>query len=228
MKYSGVFSAPCAPACPRVNHTKPNFSQPINRETPSWLPAPTARSPASWARLCHSVDIKSNKSMYLSEVSWTKAFVFQNVDQFFLILKNKFTLHWSSFTARSHQASSNESKITNCCPPTQPQPTTAQLHGTGFLVLQIFTVQQIWSKNKSHELRVNLSRRRIGHKKQRHVSSHEDIHVFAWVLYSQVFLVVNGCGPWNNGKEVPRWGLLGYRKWVPQQLGDVIVVYCCH
>ena len=26
---------------------------------------------------------------------------------------------------------------------------------------------------------------------------------------------------WNNGKEVPRWGLLRYRKWVPQQLGDV-------
>ena len=70
---------------------------------------------------------------------------------------------------------------------------------TGFLVLQIFTVQQIWSKNKSHELRVNLSRRRIDHKKQRHVSSHEDIHVFAWVLYSQVFLVVNGRGLWTNG-----------------------------
>ena len=32
--------------------------------------------------------------------------------------------------------------------------------------------------------------------------------------------------PWNNGKEVPRWGVaeiekLRYRKWVPQQLGDV-------
>jgi len=26
---------------------------------------------------------------------------------------------------------------------------------------------------------------------------------------------------WNNGKEVPRWGLLRYRKWVPQQLGEV-------
>ena len=30
--------------------------------------------------------------------------------------------------------------------------------------------------------------------------------------------------PWNNGKEVPRWGLLRYRKCVPQQMGDVIVV----
>ena len=29
---------------------------------------------------------------------------------------------------------------------------------------------------------------------------------------------------WNNGKEVPRWGLLRYRKCVPQQMGDVIVV----
>ena len=193
MKYSGVFSAPCAPACPRVNRTKPNFSQPINRETLSWLPAPTAQSPASLA-VSLLVDIQSNKSMYLSEVSWTKAFVFQNVDQFFLILKNKFTLHWSSLTAHSHQASSNESKITNCCHQhsrNQPPPSC-----TGFLVLQIFTVQQIWSKNKSHELRVYLWRRRIGHKKQRHVSSHEDIHVFALVLYSQVFLVVNGCGLW--------------------------------
>ena len=27
--------------------------------------------------------------------------------------------------------------------------------------------------------------------------------------------------PWNNGKEVPRWGVVRYRKWVPQQLGDV-------
>ena len=30
--------------------------------------------------------------------------------------------------------------------------------------------------------------------------------------------------PWNNGKEVPSWGLLRYRKCIPQQLGDVIVV----
>ena len=30
-----------------------------------------------------------------------------------------------------------------------------------------------------------------------------------------------GNSPWNNGKEVPRWVLLRYRKWVPQQLGDV-------
>ena len=79
---------------------------------------------------------------------------------------------------------------------------------TGFLVLQIFTVQQIWSKNKSHELRVNLSRRRIGHKKQRHVSSHEDIHVFAWVLYSQVFLVVNGRGLWTMVQKRPCHSLL--------------------
>ena len=29
--------------------------------------------------------------------------------------------------------------------------------------------------------------------------------------------------PWN-GKEVPRWWLLRYRKWVPQQLGDEAVI----
>ena len=29
--------------------------------------------------------------------------------------------------------------------------------------------------------------------------------------------------PWN-GKEVPRWWLLRYRKWVPQQLGDEAVM----
>ena len=27
--------------------------------------------------------------------------------------------------------------------------------------------------------------------------------------------------PWNNGKEVPRWGVAEIQKWVPQQLGDV-------
>ena len=39
-----------------------------------------------------------------------------------------------------------------------------------------------------------------------------------WVSKEDLFWA---CLAWNNGKEVPRWGLLRYRKWVPQQLGDV-------
>merc|ERR1711884_87458 len=32
---------------------------------------------------------------------------------------------------------------------------------------------------------------------------------------------------WNNGKEVPRWGVAEIQKMSPQQLGDVIVVTNC-